>query len=264
MPSPFPGMDPFLEHPDFFPDLHASLITYMREAVQQRLPPGYFAAIGQRVWVDVEQREIEPDVHIRRTRRTGNGGVAVAEPGGVRKVVIEVPHDERRETFIEIRRSRTQVVTTIEILSSNKTPERQGRELYLRKQREILDSQTHLIEIDLLRSGQHTTAVPLDELMARCRPLHYHVCVHRYDRFEQYVVYPVELRERLPTIDVPLLPEHSEIRLDLQAVFDRAYDAAAYDREADYDSEPVPPLDAETTAWMRERIGAWRKPATTK
>lgn len=264
MPSPFPGMDPFLEHPDFFPDLHASLITYMREAMQQRLPAGYFAAIGQRVWVDVEQREIEADVHIRRGRRTGNGGVAVAEPGFGRKVVIEVPHDERRETFIEIRRSRTQVVTAIEILSrSNKTSGRHGRVLYLRKQREILDSQTHRVEIDLLRNGQHTTAVPLYELAARCRPYHYHVCVNRYDRFEQFVVYPIELCERLPTFEVPLLPEDPEIQLALQAVFHRAYDAAAYDRDLDYESDLVPTFDAETTAWLRARITTWRnaKPA---
>ena len=255
MASPFPGMDPFLEHRDFFPDLHASLITYMRETLQRQLPAGYHAAIGQRVWVDVEQREIEPDVHIRRGRGKGNTSVAVAEPGASRKVVIEVPHDERRETFIEIRRTGAQIVTTIEILSrSNKMPGGQGRELYLRKQREILGSQSHLVEIDLLRDGQHTTAVPIEELRAECRPYHYHVCVHRYDRFEQFVIYPFELRERLPTIEIPLLPAETEIKLNLQAVFDRTYEAAAYDQELDYSLDPIPPFDAETTAWLRERV----------
>lgn len=258
MPSPFPGMDPYLEHRDFFPDLHASLITYMREALQRQLPAGYHAAIGQRVWVDVEQREIESDVHIRRSPGKASSSVAVAEPGAGRKVVIEVPHDERRETFIEIRRTGARIVTTIEILSrSNKTAGRPGRELYPRKQREVLASQSHLVEIDLLREGQHTTAVPLEELRVECWPYHYHVCVHRYDRFEQFVVYPFEVRERMPAIDVPLLPSDNEISLDLQAVFDRTYEAAAYERELDYRSDPEPPFDAEATAWLRERIVAY-------
>ncbi|MBI3463061.1 MAG: DUF4058 family protein, partial [Planctomycetes bacterium] len=51
MPSPFPGMDPFLEHPGIFPDLHDSLVTYLREALQPRLPSPYYAGIGSRIWV---------------------------------------------------------------------------------------------------------------------------------------------------------------------------------------------------------------------
>ena len=41
MPSPFPGMDPFLKNPEIFPDLHDSFITYLREALQANLPGSY-------------------------------------------------------------------------------------------------------------------------------------------------------------------------------------------------------------------------------
>ena len=41
MPSPFPGMDPFLEHPEVFPDLHDSLGATLRESLNARLPEPY-------------------------------------------------------------------------------------------------------------------------------------------------------------------------------------------------------------------------------
>ena len=115
MPSPFPGMDPFLERPDVFPDVHDSFITYLREHLQGSLPSPYYAAIGRSDW-------------------------------------IELAHDEFREPFIEVYTNDEQgkrLVTSVELLSlSNKTPGAHGRDLYLRKQKEILASQVHLVEID--------------------------------------------------------------------------------------------------------------------
>ena len=67
MPSPFPGMDPYLENPEIFPDFHDSVITYLREAVQASLPAPYFAALGRRVWIEVSRRSVGPDVQIQRS-----------------------------------------------------------------------------------------------------------------------------------------------------------------------------------------------------
>jgi hypothetical protein len=177
MPSPFPGMDPFLEHPAFFPGLHDSMITYLRESLQARLPEPYYAEIGDRVWVEMSSRNIGTDVKVLRNDEDGphlaNSGAFAAdetEEGGVatavrRMVVVHVPHDEYREPFVQIfaKLEGERLVTSIEVLSlANKTPGAQGRDLYQRKQKEILNSQVHLVEIDLLRGGQHTTAVPYE------------------------------------------------------------------------------------------------------
>ena len=133
---------------------------------------------------------------------------------------------------------------------SNKTPGENARDLYLRKQRELLDSRAHLVEIDLLRAGLHTSAVPLDYHSAAVGPFDYHVSVHRSDRFEDYFVYPFRLAEGLPEIAIPLLPGDGEVALDLQAVFDRAYDTGPYRRRIRYaDTEPVPPLRPEDREW---------------
>lgn len=212
-------MDPFLEHPDVFPDLHDRLNTHLSEVLQAGLPPPYYAVIGRRTWI--------------------------------------VPHDERREPFLEIyarKGSDKRLVTSIEILSlTNKTPGEHGRELYLRKQREILGSKVHLVEIDLLRGGEHSTAVPYQRIRAEIGPFDYHVCIHHFDNLEDYFIYPIQLQQRLPPIAVPLLPGDPAVTVDLQAVFDHCYDAGPYAREVNYHiDDPLPPLRPDQEEWAKE------------
>src|SRR3954447_6012276 len=131
MPSPFPGMDPFLEDPAIFPDLHDSLITYLRESLNAQLPAPYYAGIASRVWVEASERRIEPDVNVVRPERAVlgggadvGGGVAVAEAVQTEPVVVHVPREEIHETFLEIyaQPGGERLVTTIEVLSlANKT-----------------------------------------------------------------------------------------------------------------------------------------------
>ena len=70
MPSPFPGMDPYLEHPDIFPDFHDRFVTYVSDAIQPRLPEPYYAAIGRRVWIEVSERFVGPDVNVHSAAGT--------------------------------------------------------------------------------------------------------------------------------------------------------------------------------------------------
>jgi hypothetical protein len=146
------------------------------------------------------------------------------------------------------------LVTSIELLSlTNKTSGEHGRDLYLRKQREILDSKVHLVEIDLLRSGEHTTAVPHNRLARKAGEFEYHVSVHRFDNLEDYFVYPFRLNQALPEISVPLLPGDPPLPLDLQAVFQRTYDAGPYVREIDYAHDvPQPALGSVWQSWLGE------------
>jgi hypothetical protein len=259
MASPFPGMDPYLESPAIFPDLHDSLSFLLREALNAQLPPPYYAGSASRVWVEATDRRIGPDVDVLRPRQSGNGaaaagggGVAVAEELPAGAVLIHVPHDEVREQYLEIytQPGAERVVTTIEILSlSNKTPRAHGRAPYLQKQQEVLESQVHLVEIDLLRAGVHSTAVPLADLRRRVEAFDYHVSVHRFDRWEDYLVFAFRLADRLPAITVPLLPEHGSVRVDLQPLLDRCYDSGLYSRRARYREQPEPPLRPDQAAW---------------
>ena len=265
MPSPFPGMDPYLEHSDMFPGFHDGLVTYLRESLQPVLPAPYYADMGRRAWIEVSERYIGPDVNVLRVRPrqadeddgAETGGVATAARTATKPLKIHVPHDEQREPFVEIyagRGKHRRLVTTIEVLSpSNKTPGQHGRDLYVQKQRELLQSQVHLVEIDLLRGGEHTTAVPRDRLLAKAGPVDYHLCIHQFDNWEDYFVYPLQLPEPLPTVSIPLLPGDGAVSVDLQAVFTRSYDTGPYAREIDYRRDrPSPPLAPNRARWAKQ------------
>ena len=133
-------------------------------------------------------------------RKKPNGAVAVLEADT--PVVVKVPELETHLPYVTIldRFSGQKLVTVIEVVSpSNKYPG-PGRESYVVKQKEIRRSKTHLVEIDLLRAGQHTTAVPLDRALEKTGSFDYHVCLHLFDHWEDYFVYPVKLQDSLPEI----------------------------------------------------------------
>jgi hypothetical protein len=261
MPSPFPGMDPFLEHPKYFPGLHSSLIFVIYERLQKALPEPYFAVLNERLWVETSERFIEPDVDLMQSRsaprKTKGKSSGLALLTRSRPVHIPVSHDESRETYIEIRvpgADDERVVTTIEILSlSNKTAGEKRRERYLLKQAEIMDSNTNLVEIDLLRGGTHTTAVPSTRLRRETDSFDYHVCV--YVCGTGFWVYPIRLEDILPEVAVPLLPEAGAVPLDLQAVFDRCYDVGPYERRVQYKlNRLAPPVPAKQARWIKQQL----------
>jgi Protein of unknown function (DUF4058) len=259
---PVPWHGPVLGTPGRFPDVHDTFASYLREALQPLLPEPYYARIGRRIWVEVSQCYIGRDVELLRAqpspaRTEGDGGgVAVTAPTAARYVIVHVPHDEHVETLVEVYAGQgkdKRLVTSIEVLSlTNKTPGQHGRDLYLRKQREILASQVHLVEIDLLRGGMHTTAVPREHFLAKVGPCDYHACAHRFDNLEDYFVYPIQLAERLPTIEIPLLPGDTPVVVDLQGILNRCYDSGQYQRELRYElQDVVPALRAEQMAWAK-------------
>jgi hypothetical protein len=256
MPSPFPGMDPYLEHPALWPGVHQRLITYIGDVLNATLPPRYIADIGERLYIVQPERNIYPDVVILehpspqppREQRAGETALlAVSDPPWV--VTYEAV--EMREVFIEILSvgDDSRVITVIEVLSpSNKAAGSAGRQLYLTKQQELFESQTHLIEIDLLRRGEHTVLAPRERLLLKGY-WDYLVCLHRGGQGQRCEVWPIMLRQPLPRIRVPLADGDPDVVLDLQEVFNRCYDRGGYARRMNYHREPPTPLQGDDAAW---------------
>jgi hypothetical protein len=149
-----------LKPPGRWPGLHNTLAVYIRDQLQPLQRPKYVATIEERVFVEGPQREIIPDVLVRQAARRPTARTPVIDAD--EPVIVRVADLEIHETYVEIRDRETGeiVVTVIELTSPwNKFPG-PGRELYKKKQQEILASQSHLVEIDLLRGGQHVLAVP--------------------------------------------------------------------------------------------------------
>jgi len=205
MPGPFPGMDPYLEDPAHWPDVHQSLITYIRDELQPYLRPRYHARIGERVYILEPPHLFYPDVTIIRQPLTVRepapvyAATAEAETEVVDlPVLVTLPPVEHREPYLEIvHAAGGEVVTVIEVLSpANKAPG-EGHRLYRSKQQELLDTPIHLVEIDLLSSGLHTVALS-EEGRAELPPHRYLICVRRGPERRRFEVYPIPLSRRLP------------------------------------------------------------------
>ena len=252
MPSPFPGMDPWLEHPARFAGLHSQLVTYAVELLQpQLLDRGYFVAPNERVWIEESQLDILPDGAVLRWRPETKAPVAVAEAD--RSVKVRKFRSEYRQPYLEIFDNEgRKLITGIEFVSPTNKSKSEGRKLYRAKQRELQAAGVNLVEVDLLRRGrQIVLAQP--GLTEGLEPWDYLVCFWRAYEDEDFELYPIPLRSRLPRIRIPLKAGDAEPTLDLQSVFDKAYDAGPYRVSIDYRQPPTPRLDPEDQVWA-ERV----------
>lgn len=250
MPSPFPGMDPYLEDHALWPDVHASLIAYTREALQPQIRPKYIARIGERIQLAAVGHSYVPDVLLVHPLRepaptiTEAGTLVADEPQ-----TIAYLDEERHVPYIEIISHETgDVVTLIEVLSpANKVGD--GRNQYLQKQSELLDTAVNLVEIDLLGYGKDTV-LARNAVITEPSGWRYLINISRAQRRRELEVYAVPLPQRLPRCRIPLRPPDPDAVLDLPAVFSRCYDVGGYDLLIDYSQPPAVPLRDEEAAWL--------------
>ncbi len=253
MPSPFPGMDPYLEA--HWRDVHAGLIIYARDALQGVLPRGLRARAEESVLLETPQgigdHPRYPDVRVVEYHSERHTGLRYEEwSGATEPLIVATEPEPVTEPFIEIidYESGNRVITVLEFLSpSNKSPGL-NREQYLRKQREVCASDANLVEIDLNRFGIHTLAFPLIHLKPRGRS-GYMACVRRPTMRGDAQVYIMYLWDRLPIIRVPLRPGDADVPLDLQALVDQCYRNGGYEGTLNYAVDPDPPLLGAERDW---------------
>lgn len=258
MPSPFPGVDPYVEASGRWIGFHNVFIAICSEVLNQVLPDAHVANTDERVLLvestGEQSRGVLPDVTETRSsprRSSGRqpnsgGGTVTIEPETLTlPEFLEVP-----EAFIEIATvPGGEVVTTIELLSpTNKSGA--GRGEYLVKRRALLHRGINLVEVDLLVRGERLETV---EPLPRGD---YYAFVSRADRRPECDVYAWGLRHPLPAIPVPLKAPDLDVPLDLATVFTLTYDRGRYDRTLPYGSPPGVPLAADDLAWAVERARA--------
>ena len=190
-----------------------------------------------------------PDVSVLWTGETAGGTAVAAEPATSLEPFdceLAMP-EERRETYLLVRLLETmEVVTVLETLSpANKRPGGDGWREYLQKRKEVLHSQSHLVELDLLRGGARLP------MMGPLRPADYYAIVSRRQRRPRAAVYAWTIRDRLPTVPVPLMKGDPDVPLDLQAAFTTVYDRARYDLSLNYHADLQPPPRDADAEWMR-------------
>lgn len=250
MPSPFPGMNPYFES-DEFAGFHTQYVVQLQRDLARRLPPGYRARVEGQVIIReagaserAVRRQSDVDVtHPPTSRRSSSA--AVEAPAYV--ALPEATYEETHHWLEVLTRRGDRVVTHVEVLSpSNKTTDLAA---YIDKRERLLRSQANLIEIDLLRGGGR---LPMSGLP----PCDYYAMVAQPAHERRGAVWPIALRDRLPTIPVPLLTGDAPVSLDLQAALHSVYDEADYAASL-YDLvEPDPPLSPEDAAWAEALLAS--------
>ncbi|MEZ4863098.1 MAG: DUF4058 family protein [Caldilineaceae bacterium] len=255
MPSPFPGMDPYIEDPEIWSDFHLDLAAEIRTRLNQVIQPHYVARLTPRVTYEIVEiaktHMVRPDVGIWRSQPSPQpvGAAVLIPPAPITSTVkLEVPF---RLANVEIRKTGTlELVTAIEILSPvNKQPSHDAYSDYQRKRRELLRSAAHLMEIDLLRGGQRP---PLEEAVPQAA---YYVTLSRADRRPTVEVWPLQLQDRLPILPVPLTEPDPDAPLDLAATVADIYARGGYASLIDYHRPPPPPkLSDEELIWVDDLL----------
>lgn len=255
MPTPFPGMDPYLEG-SLWTTLHFSLSAEIVRQLAPQLPAHYLILPTERFVVEIPEgitvttANVYPDVGISETQPPVAYPVAAPTiaPAPLRLATVVptvVPH-----VTLEIRdTANRRLVTAIEVLSpTNKRGN--GREEYLAKREHLLLSRAHLLEIDLLRQGQR---VPMQQPLPAAT---YFIFLSRAQSRPMSEVWPIALNQPLPIVPIPLLPGDADIPLDLQQTFASVYDLLHYERAIDYTQPPEVPLTQAESVWVEAWLRA--------
>jgi hypothetical protein len=214
MPSPFPGMNPYLEQPRVWHDFHERFLPAIADHLAGQAEPRYVVKIDEHV-LEAPCEVLLPDVDVERL------------------------------SYVEIRdRDSWTLVTVIELLSPSNKQIGKDREQFVSKRSQLLSSRIHYVEIDLLRGDPR---LPFDDL-PDCE---YYALVSRCEDRPRGSLWPVRLRDPLPVIPVPLYSPSADLSLDLQFLLHRVYDSARYQNWI-YTRGPIPPLSADDAFWSRQ------------
>ena len=261
MPSPFPGMNPYFERPGALEDLHGLLIVVLRGLLTRGLPDGYFAKLGQLTFIQEPRiedrtplRQRRPDIYPVILGDGAGGTCTVPPPSLTGEIITDLP--EERHRYIEVRRIEDgeagPPVTVIQLLGPSNKRGGSGFGVYLAERHELLNAGVSLVEIDLLRGRGRMPMDPVPDC-------DYCVAVARAHLRPRVDIWTWGLRDPMPPVPVPLLPDDGDVALDLQSALHRAHDEGGYARwlYTLLPSNPIdPPLSAEDRAWAEHLVTA--------
>lgn len=241
----FPGMNPYLENPYLWSEVHSWLIVQLARSLNPSLVPKYRAAVEKRVYDDALLVGI-PDASVFQQNPETELSSAVTTGVLTKPIRVTIPlTEEITERYLEIREVKTgRVVTVVEVLSPKNKRIGEGRDKYLTKRQKVLNSSTHLVEIDLLRTGNF---MPMVEAIRS----DYRILVSRANLRPEAELYPFNRRESIPQFLLPLQPFDSESVVNLSEVLRQVYQEAALNLAIDYSEQPIPPLSESDFQWVQ-------------
>jgi hypothetical protein len=263
MPTPFPGMDPYLERRGLWEEIHTDLISHIRQFLIPLLRPKYRVAIEQRTYLSLvmSNRELtgKPDILVTENRpigpRSAHTSLALAEPTVAEQPIAgELPTPEEVvDRYLEIRDTKThEVITAIEILSPTNKQSPEGRHQYEQKRLKVLASATNLVEIDLLRAGKPFAMKAINPTQEK--QCDYRIVISRSWQRPRADLYFFRVRQPIPSFLIPLRAGEQEPVLPLNQILHDLYDLGGYDLAIDYDLPADPALSSEDAIWAAQLL----------
>jgi len=257
MPSPFPGMNPYLELPALWHEFHNRLIVAISDALTPYLQPRYYVAVETRTYLDDNNPDLLvgiPDaIVLTASKNPLVQPAAIATQTRPKQIRLPMPV-EVKERYLEVREVGThQVITVIEVLSPKNKRKGEGRTAYEKKRQRVLGSSSHLIEIDLLRENAPMPMIGIEEISD------YRIVVSRATTRPMADLYEFQLRAQIPSFSLPLKPDEPELAVDLQVILLGVYDRGSYYLRIDYyQSVPLPKLSESDQQWVDELLAPLR------
>jgi hypothetical protein len=219
MPSPFPGMDPYLEDEGLWPAFHHQLVTSLYQILLPGLVDRYRARVAQRHYT-TEQA-----------------------------LFTSIVREEHHEELIEIRqRADGRLITLVDVVGPCNKTTGSGRQAYLAKRNEGKTMGANLVEIDLVLQGQ-----PLLDYSREGLPdWDYAVTVTRATQPDRFEIYTATLQKRLPRFRLPLGHDDRDMVVDLHTTYTRGYDQGGFAAKIDYKRDPSTTLSTEDRQWLDE------------
>lgn len=242
----FPGMNPYLENPGIWPEVHYGLLSALMRSLNPQLNPKYRVAVEKRVYTDAVLIGIPDTVVFEKNQVAGVQSQPSPQTAILTKPeIVSVPMSETvTERYLEVREVGSgRVVSVVELLSPKNKRSGEGRRQYADKRQRLLATQTHLVEIDLLRTG-----TPM--LLEGGRQSDYQIIVSRAEDRPAAARYPFDLQDAIPNFPLPLRVEDAEPIIDLSALLNQACLEAALDLAIDYGAPPDPALSESDMEWM--------------
>ncbi len=257
MASPFPGMDPYLEHPQTWSNVHHRLITAIAIALAPQVRPKYRVVVEEATY-QTEGRDSlligMPDIAVARGRADASmpeGNIALQTPPAQPiSVILPIP-SVIQQGYLEIREiANDAVITVLEVLSPINKRNGKGRKDYLVKRETVLTSSTHWVEIDLLRQWEPMPIIASKDIESTDIVSDYRILVSASEQRPRAELYAFNIQDPIPVVSLPLAPQEPMPTLDLNGLMAQIYEQSGYDLVLDYRQDPKPPLSEVNLGWL--------------
>ncbi|MEM6253343.1 MAG: DUF4058 family protein [Cyanobacteria bacterium P01_D01_bin.156] len=254
----FPGMNPYLEHPDLWPEIHPRFVTALANLLKKAVSERYDVIIRKRVYRVSGEDSLVVGHSIQESRTVSCGTTTQphirSSPQQTIPTYIAVPQTIQEDYIEIVDRQIGTTVTIVETLTPQKKRPGRGRDNYEQRCEAIFGGDAHFVEIDLLRGWEPISAYGPSNI-------DYRVLVSRSDQRPKAEMYAWQVNAPMPLLTLPISRgqdgenAQAQCTVNLKHALDEACVNSNHDFFINYQRDPIPPLPPDTKQWLDNLLG---------